>query len=89
MEKFLTDYAQMTYDSSKIIALRTSWMTTGLMTPDEATEMFSEKVIALITSASKASVAFFCGTPPMEIANVALEPYREKTSANVRRLFRH
>lgn len=89
MEKFLTDYAQMNYDASKIIALRTSMMATGLMAPEEATEMVLEKVIAMMKASGGATVAMLRGRDPVEVANVALEPYRAKTSANVRRLFGH
>lgn len=81
-------FSEMSLAAGEIILRRTQRMATGAMTPPEALAMVLEKSTALALATERAALAAARGGDAAKIMTAALQPYGEKTKANVRKLRR-
>ena len=82
----LVSCSQTNVAAMEVVARRTWRIMKGDMSPAEAVEIFTEKPPVLALALKQAGRTAFSGGDPVQVAQAALTPIKEKTLANLRRL---
>jgi hypothetical protein len=79
-------YQSMAAAAGEVFFRRSLMFASGSMSPSDAVSMVVEKTTTFAEAAGEATAAAVKGHDAVAVASAALEPYSERTEANVRDL---